>query len=93
MVRDADITLPAKPFLYTLDQVAMILGMDEGTLARGYLYYAGRTSGVRKPGLLVARNINGPDKRPEWRIAEKELIRWMKHRGFRFTEGVRLQRG
>ena len=46
--------------------------------------------GVHRSGLIMCRNIAEPDVRPDWRVAENELIRWMKFKGFLFSESIRL---
>lgn len=78
--------LPIRPFLYTLDQIATILSMDEKHLRRDYMFYDGRSTGSMSVHLLLCRNIAHPTKPPEWRVAEKELLRWLKKKGFRVYE-------
>lgn len=78
--------LPFRPFLYTVDQIAVLLNLDERTILREYLYFEGRSIGTRSKQLMVARNISPPTKDPEWRIAERELVRWMRFKGFRYYE-------
>lgn len=74
--------LPVKVFLYTLDQVALMLALDEGYLAdRGLVHYLGRSTGTPSRDQLKAKNIMPPDQKPDWRIAEAELIRYCKRRG------------
>lgn len=81
--RVINVGLPVRPFLYTLDQIATILSIDEQGLKSGYVYFEGRSTGVRSLHLLLARNIAGPRSNPDWRVAEEELLRWMKLKGFR----------
>ncbi len=77
--------LPVRPFLYTLDQVATIINVTEQTLrAKGYLFFSGRTPGVQSRDEMLTINIAPATEKPEWRIEERELIRWMKRKGFRF---------
>jgi hypothetical protein len=78
--------LPARPFLFTLDQVAVLLDMDEKALKDRLVYFQDRSIGIQHRGLLVARNIAQPDHAPDWRVAERELVRWMKFKGFRYYE-------
>ena len=75
--------LPVKPFLYTLDQVAGLLQITEERLP---IHYAGRSVGARQRDKMLARNIAAAGERPDWRIAERELIRWARTKGFRFHE-------
>lgn len=75
--------LPPKVFLYTLDQVAELLAVPLKTLRTRYIYFDGYSLGGTKLSLLIARNIS-PDDHPDWRVAETELVRWMKYKRFRF---------
>lgn len=82
---------PTRVFLYTLDQVAYMLDMTPTTLKGSYVYFQGLSTGRGRKHLMVARDISAPDaNRPEWRIAEPELFRWMKLKGFRFKQGRKL---
>lgn len=78
--------LPPRPFLYTLDQVSVLLNISQSLLTQRYLYFEGRSIGTRKRGLMLANNIAPRDEKPEWRIAERELIRWLKYKGYRYYE-------
>jgi hypothetical protein len=78
--------LPYRPFLFTVDQIAVLLDISERRILAEYLYFEGRSIGTRHKHLMIARNIAPPDKKPEWRIAERELMRWMRHKGFRYYE-------
>lgn len=82
--------LPMRPFLWTLDQVATMLNMGVPNLKASYVYFEGRSTGPRSVHLLVARNIAKPDATPEWRIAEMEVKRWLKTKGFKFYEPSQL---
>ncbi len=77
------VDLPQKPFLYTLDQVAHLLDLRVDTLQLHYIHFDGRSIGVQPRDKLLAHNIAPTGVKPNWRIAEKELIRWMKNRGIR----------
>lgn len=85
--RPESVGLPPRPFLYTLDQIAVILNISQADVGRRYIYYEGRSTGIRNLKLLIARNIN-PDRndKPDWRVAERELIRWCKVMGFKFYD-------
>jgi hypothetical protein len=80
------IALPFRPFLYTVDQISVILDVSERTVLQQYLYFEGRSIGSRSNQLMLARNIAPKNEKPEWRIAERELIRWMRFKGFRYYE-------
>lgn len=86
------IDFPPRLFLYSLDQVAFCLDMKVETLRRSYIHFQGRTRGVAPKGLILARNIAGPQEQPTWRVAENELVRWMKHKGFVFVTSERMIR-
>ncbi len=77
--------LPPRPFLYTLDQVSTMLNIGMPTL-RSYLYYLGRSVGPQGHDEIQAVNIAKPSQDPDWRVSEGELIRWMKHKRFRYYE-------
>ncbi|MEU4066699.1 hypothetical protein AB0F25_30675 [Streptomyces wedmorensis] len=80
----ASVGLPVRVFLYTLDQVAMMLTLDENYLkTRGLVYYFGRSTGTPSRDQLQAKNIMPPGGAPDWRIAETELIRWCKRRNIK----------
>jgi hypothetical protein len=77
------VNLPVRPFLYTLDQVGTILNLGLPALKRDYLYLSGRTPGVQPKDSILAINISRFDDRPEWRVEEREFVRWLKRKGFR----------
>lgn len=77
--------LPYRPFLYTIDQIAVILNEDEKRIPR-HVHYEGRSIGAASRQHMVARNIAPVDEKPDWRVAERELIRWMKMKGFKYYE-------
>lgn len=80
--------LPPRPFLYTLDQISVMTDIDEKTLIRHSIYFEGRSIGTRKPSQLVARNMHAgnPDAKPEWRVLDKEFVRWMRSKGFKYYD-------
>lgn len=84
------VELPPRPFLYTLDQIATILAIEVSDL-RQRIYFTGKTTSYRVPRQLVARNISPPTLAPEWRVAEEELVRYLKECGFRLhRQGLRF---
>lgn len=80
------VSIPPRPFLYTLDQVEQLTSIPMKRLQREFIYFEGRSAGKNPKNRMVARNVAGPEDTPTWRIAEKELIRWMEHKGFRYYE-------
>lgn len=86
-----EVELPPRVFLYTLDQIAFILNINLSTLRLSYIYFQGLSTGVKSRHFMVARDVSPPDSsKPEWRVTETELVRWMKLKGFRFTHGGRV---
>lgn len=75
--------LPDRVFLYTLDQICMMLSLDEKTFGKVYCHYDARFVGRRPLDKLKVVNIAPSDSSPDWRVEESELARWMKHKGFR----------
>lgn len=82
------LNLPVRPFLYTLDQVATILSMTEASLVKsGYCFFTGRVPGRAHMDELCFINLEAdPKAKPNWRVEERELIRWMKRKGFRYVD-------
>jgi len=80
------VTLPARPFLYTCDQVAAMISVSDVRFQSVYVWFEGRSPGVHQPDKLIARNISPVNNHPEWRITHREVERWMKYRGFRLVE-------
>jgi hypothetical protein len=78
--------LPIRPFLYSLPQIANILDLDLQRLKTVYIYYHGRSVGPHRADYLAARNIAPHGEKPDWHVAENELVRWMKRIGFRVHE-------
>ena len=79
--------LPPMVFFFTLDQIAGMLNVREDYLRASHLYYVGRTTGIRPPRLMYTINVaadpaNDP---PEWRVSHTELVRWLRHRGYRVS--------
>lgn len=89
MVTNAQkIGLPIRPFLYTLDQVAELLQVQLPRLKSNYLHYEGRHVGVRPYDKLRSHNIAPDGDKPDWRITEMELVRWLRFKGFKiYTKG------
>lgn len=79
---DKEVIIPVRPILFTLDQVMALLAIHEKALSK-IVFYAGRSPGVNTKARLTARNIARPSDRPEWRVAEGELVRWLKYKKFK----------
>ena len=82
-----DIGLPIREFMYTLDQIAFLLSIEEKNLKQNHLHYDGRSVGPCPKDRLLAVDIS-PDgaARPEWRVAERHLKRWMRYKGWKAYE-------
>lgn len=85
-LKAGDILLPTRPFLYTVDQIAVLLNVTDQQVITQYLYLEGRTIGIQSRSVMIARNIAPDDARPDWRVAEYELIRWFKWKGYKFYD-------
>lgn len=81
-----EVGLPPRVFLFTLDQIAFMLNISERAVAQTYTYFEGRSIGTRTRDRMIARNIAPDDRAPDWRVAEREFVRWMKLKGFRYYE-------
>lgn len=80
----AKIGLPPRVFLYTIDQIAVMLDQSEASIKTGHLFFEGRSSGSRRNDLMIARNIAPVNEKPDWRVADREFVRWMRCKGFRY---------
>ena len=92
MVQREDFGLPARTFLYTLDQIAFMLSLSEQTLKTHYIHYYGRSVGPRPHDRMEAKDIAPNGEKPEWRVAEAEFIRYLKYKGFRIFERIIINR-
>lgn len=77
----ASVRLPEIPFLYTLDQVAIIVGWSKQRL-HARTFYVGRTLDRKLADQIEAFNIALPTQKPDWRVSERELIRWLIRHGY-----------
>lgn len=83
--RDA-IGLPIRTFLYTVDQIGVLLALEPKVVLRTYLFFEGRSTGACPKDKMKSVNIAPQGEKPEWRVAERELVRWMRYKGFRYYE-------
>lgn len=81
------VNLPARPFLYTLDQISGLLVLEMVYLKSNHVFFFEVDAGVPPRNRMLARNIGG-QVRDDWRIEEKEFVRWMRHKGILIYEGV-----
>lgn len=78
------VDLPPRQFFYTLDQIAELLSMSTKNLRANYVYFDRVTPTLRRSKQLMARNIAEHTDKPDWRVAEDELVRWMRACRFRY---------
>lgn len=81
MRRNYDFALPIRPFFYTVDQIATLTALPVDQV-RAQMFKVGVSTGLPKREQLQSINLGTPMV-PEWRIEEKELRRWLRHRGYR----------
>jgi len=80
------IGLPPRIFLYTVDQVAQMLSLTIPYVKNTLLFYDRREPGLTPKTRLRAINIAPEGETPEWRVTERELIRYLRSRGVKFYE-------
>lgn len=87
-----DLGLPIREFMYTLDQIAFLLDIDEAKLRRTMIHFNGRTVGVCDKDRMLAIDISPDDAaKPEWRVSERHLRAWMRFKGWRVYERSKIQ--
>lgn len=84
--------LPPRPFLYTIDQLSTLTQIPEATLKRSFIHYEERSIGFRRHEQMSARNIAPNGEKPDWRIVEKEFVRWLRYKGFRVYNRISVYR-
>ena len=77
------LNLPVRTFMYTIDQMAVVMSLREITVKR-YLHYDGRTFGPRRKDMIRVVNIALDGEAPVWRASETEFVRFLKYKGFKF---------
>lgn len=86
IIDKSEIGLPPRTFLYTIDQIATMTQISETKLHMDHIYHEGRDIGHRDIHQMRAVNMAKPEDKPDWRIADKDFIRWMKLKGFKFYD-------
>lgn len=86
---DSEVNLPAREFMFTVDQIALMLDISKKSLEDEFLFFHGRSVGSRR-GRLIAINIATPEMKPVWRVSETSFKVWMRYKGIRFTEQRRV---
>lgn len=72
--------LPIRVFLYTDDQIADLLRLPLAKLRKESLWFDGREVGLPPGDKIRAVNIMAAGLTPQWRVAEDEFVRWLKHK-------------
>lgn len=88
MTSDAQRTklgLPVRPFFYTFEQLSQLMSVDQRNLERFMVHYKGRSVGAPPRDKLAATNLSPEGEMPQWRVEEKDLIRWMRFKGINFA--------
>ena len=78
--------LPPVIFLFTVDQIAGMLNVEVDTVMATYLYYVGRTTGRKQTHQMDAVNIAPADHIPDWRVPQREFLRWCTRRGIKVNQ-------
>jgi hypothetical protein len=88
-VDPTEVGLPATPFLFTLDQIAVFLNVSEGDLVHRFIWFSGGTIGRKSPRQIKAVNIQpDPNRTVDWRVSQGEFIRWCKLIGLKvYSQG------
>lgn len=82
MANAKQVDLPVREFLYTLDQMAVMLGVTMTSL-RPFIFCLGADTGVPRRSEMAANNIAPDEERPDWRVTEREFVSWLRRRGIR----------
>lgn len=80
--RRQSVGLPPQPFLYTLDQIADMTRVTQRTLAK-FLHFSGVSPGKCPKDKMLTAPLGSPGEAPDWRVADAELIRWLRVKGFK----------
>lgn len=78
------IGMPPRIFMYTVDQIAGMLEAREEYVKRTLLFYDEREPGIAPKSKMRAVNIAPDGEKPEWRVTEREFIRYLKRSGVKF---------
>ena len=83
--------LPSLVFMFTIDQIASMLNISEDTVSGVYLYYQGRSTGMKKKHHMVAINIAPEDnEKAVWRVSLEEFRLWLRKMGVRQADWSRI---
>jgi len=80
------IGLPPRIFMYSPDQLAALLSVKESYVMKTLLFYDRREPGIRPREKMRAVNIAPEGETPLWRVAENELLRYLRLKGIKFYD-------
>jgi hypothetical protein len=78
------IALPPRIFMYTIDQIAMMLEVEEKYIKQNLLHYEHRSPGICPKSKMRAVNLAAEGDTPQWRVTENTLLGFLRRRGVRF---------
>ncbi len=77
--------LPLQSFLYTLDQIQSLFEISVDGKSP-YIHWDNRSVGIPSKDRMLARNIAPSGEKPDWRVADREVVRWLRRKRFRIYE-------
>lgn len=80
------IGLPPRIFMFTADQIATMMELSDVYVKKTLLFYDKREPGLTPKTKMRAVNIAPEGERPEWRVTEREFIRYLRSRGVKFYD-------
>ena len=78
--------MPPRIFMYTPDQIGSMLEVTEATVKSKILFYDKREPGLAPRTKMRAVNIMPEGETPQWRVTEREFIRYLRHKGVKFYD-------
>jgi hypothetical protein len=88
--RLAAVGLPPLVFMFTIDQISSMMNMSEKYVRAEYLFYLGRSTGLKKRHHMNAVNIAPEGEKAEWRVSWEEFLSWLKKMGFKASDVTRI---
>lgn len=86
----AEVHLPTREFLYTLDQIAIMLDLSRKDLIERLVYFRGREVRRRSRQMIEAVNIAPPEQKPIWRVPESGFRLWLRANRITYTDPDRM---
>ena len=80
---DCDVNFPPREFMFTIQQVCLMLDVSRKYFDERVAFYRGRSVG-RGGGRLRCVNIAAADADPLWRVSETDLKLWLRRKGIAF---------